>query len=300
MRRCRRWLPAASIAVPRETGRAARSRFVGDDKEIGVAVDGSWLAKVQCGMENTSCCDHSKLCSPICERPEPDTTRQIMLQVVRFGRVGAFGKPHRIAVERRHHRAAGLWIGVAHGTRAVGTGRQGGKKPPRRFAGIAIFRRMRRLARHVGAGQAPTRPIASRRLRRPARTGCCRSRPARRNWRRACGSSGMLAASNQMMRWSLSLTWPCQHIGGVRIRSPSCMSQRRPLTIVAAPSARVAKRIAAKVCRCGRARSPGSSTVKAAIRFEVVTVSPANAGFTRISARRSTSSIATSETARSE
>ena len=105
----------------------------------------------------------------------------------------------------------------------------------------------------------------------------------------------MLAASNQMMRWSLSLIWPCQHIGGVRIRSPSCMSQRRPLTMVAAPSARVAKRIAAKVCRCGRARSPGSSTVKAAIRFEVVTVSPPKAGLTRISARRSTSSIGTSD-----
>src|SRR5262245_61537744 len=49
----------------------------------------------------------------------------------------------------------------------------------------------------------------------------------------------------------------------------------------------------ANVWRCGRARSPGSSTVNAAIRFDVVTVSPPNAGLTRISARRSTSSIAT-------
>src|SRR5262249_6573911 len=46
-----------------------------------------WLAKVQCGMVNTSCCDHSKVCSPTTERPEPDTTRQIMLQVLRLGRV---------------------------------------------------------------------------------------------------------------------------------------------------------------------------------------------------------------------
>src|SRR5215470_17242491 len=113
------------------------------------------------------------------------------------------------------------------------------------------------------------------------------------SWR----SRGMLAASNQMMRRSLSLIWPCQHIGGVRIRSPSLISQRRPLTMVAAPSARVAKRIAANVWRCGLARSPGSSTVKAAIKFEVVTVSPPNAGLTRMSARRSTSSIATWDTA---
>ena len=83
------------------------------------------------------------------------------------------------------------------------------------------------------------------------------------------------------------------------MRSPSRISQRRPLTMVAAPSARVAKRTAAKVWRCGRARSPGSSTVKAPIRFDVVTVSPANAGLTRISARRSISSMATSPAARS-
>src|SRR5207244_11193451 len=46
-----------------------------------------WLAKLQCGIENTSCCDQSNVCSPTVERPEPDTARQIMLQVVRFGRV---------------------------------------------------------------------------------------------------------------------------------------------------------------------------------------------------------------------
>jgi hypothetical protein len=110
--------------------------------------------------------------------------------------------------------------------------------------------------------------------------------------------SGMLAASNQMMRWSLSLTWPCQHIGGVRIRSPSFISQRRPLTIVAAPSARVAKRIAAPVWRCGRARSPGSSTVKAASMVLVVVVSAPKAGCAMISARRSMSLIDTSPTER--
>src|SRR5437588_2836516 len=91
---------------------------------------------------------------------------------------------------------------------------------------------------------------------------------------------------------------PCQHSGGVSTRSASFISQRRPLTMVRAPSARVEKRIAAAVWRCGSARSPGSSTVKAAIRFCVVTVSPPNAGLARISARRSTSSIATSFAAR--
>src|SRR3989441_4276208 len=110
--------------------------------------------------------------------------------------------------------------------------------------------------------------------------------------------AGMLAASNHTVRCPLSLMCPCQHIGGVRTRSPSFISQRRPLTIVTAPSARVEKRIAAAVWRCGSARSPGSSTVKAAIRFCVVTVSPPNAGLARISARRSTSSIATSFAAR--
>jgi hypothetical protein len=64
------------------------------------------------------------------------------------------------------------------------------------------------------------------------------------------------------------------------------------LTIVTAPSARVAKRIAAAVWRCGTALSPGSSTVKAPIRFCVVTVAPSKAGCARMSARRSTSSIA--------
>jgi hypothetical protein len=49
----------------------------------------------------------------------------------------------------------------------------------------------------------------------------------------------------------------------------------------------------------GVALSPGSSTVKAPIRFCVVTVAPGNAGCARIRARRSTSSIATSFAARS-
>jgi hypothetical protein len=108
----------------------------------------------------------------------------------------------------------------------------------------------------------------------------------------------MLAASNQMMRWSLSLIWPCQHIGGVKIRSPAFIAQRRPFTIVAAPSAWVAKRIAAPVWRCGRARSPGSSTVKAASSVLVVVVLPAKAGCAMITARRSMSAIATSPTER--
>ena len=50
--------------------------------------------------------------------------------------------------------------------------------------------------------------------------------------------------------------------------------------------------------RCGTARSPSSSTVKAAIRLPVVTVSPPKAGWARISARRSMSSTATSPAAR--
>ena len=118
-----------------------------------------WLAKLQCGMENTSCCDQSNVCSPTVERPEPDTTRQIMLQVVRFGRVGcALRQPHRIAIERRHHRAAGRGIGVAQRVRAIRAGRQRGQQPPRRRAGIAIFRRMRRRVLHIGADQAGLGP----------------------------------------------------------------------------------------------------------------------------------------------
>ena len=118
-----------------------------------------WLAKLQCGIENTSCCDQSNVCSPTVERPEPDTTRQIMLQVVRFGRVvWPLRQPHRIAVERGHHRAAGRRIGVAHRVRAVGAGGQGGQQPPRRRAGIMIFRRMRRRVLHVCADHAGLGP----------------------------------------------------------------------------------------------------------------------------------------------
>jgi len=69
--------------------------------------------------------------------------------------------------------------------------------------------------------------------------------------------------------------------------------------MVTAPSARVEKRMAAAVWRCGTALSPGSRTVKAPIKFWVVTVSPANAGFVRMRARRSTSSMPTSRAARS-
>ena len=111
--------------------------------------------------------------------------------------------------------------------------------------------------------------------------------------------AGMLAASNHTVRRLPWLMWPCQHIGGVSTRSASCISQRRPLTMVTAPSARVAKRIAAAVWRWGTALSPGSSTVNAPIKFCVVTVAPGNAGCARIRARRSTSSIATSFAARS-
>src|SRR5215467_2757564 len=39
----------------------------------------SWRAKVQCGIVNTSCCDHSKVSSPMRERPSPATTRQTTL-----------------------------------------------------------------------------------------------------------------------------------------------------------------------------------------------------------------------------
>src|SRR5579871_3946665 len=47
----------------------------------------AWLANVQCGIVNTSCCDHSNVCSPTVERPSPDTTRQMALWVARRGRV---------------------------------------------------------------------------------------------------------------------------------------------------------------------------------------------------------------------
>ena len=69
-----------------------------------------------------------------------------------------FGQPHRIAVERRHHRPAGRRIGVAHRVRAVGAGRQRRQQPPRRRAGIVILRRMRRRVLHIGAGQAGLGP----------------------------------------------------------------------------------------------------------------------------------------------
>jgi hypothetical protein len=111
--------------------------------------------------------------------------------------------------------------------------------------------------------------------------------------------AGMFAASNHTVRRPLWLMCPCQHIGGVSTRSASFISQRVPFTMVTAPSARVENRIAAAVCRCGTALSPGWSTVKAPSRFCVVTVAPSNAGCARMSARRSTSSMATSSAARS-
>src|SRR5262249_9326814 len=39
----------------------------------------SWRAQVQCGMVKTSCWDHSKVASPMLERPSPATTRHTML-----------------------------------------------------------------------------------------------------------------------------------------------------------------------------------------------------------------------------
>src|SRR6516164_4251838 len=39
----------------------------------------SCRAQVQCGMVNTSCCDHSNVFSPTVERPSPATTRQTTL-----------------------------------------------------------------------------------------------------------------------------------------------------------------------------------------------------------------------------
>src|ERR1700741_1885870 len=57
---------------------AARSETTNKSASPSIAW---WLAQVQCGIVNTSCCDQAKLCSPTVERPLPETTRQIMLQV---------------------------------------------------------------------------------------------------------------------------------------------------------------------------------------------------------------------------
>ncbi len=206
------------------------------------------------------------------ERPSPETTRQTVVPGAALAaRRDTLGQPHGIAIERRHHRAAGRRIDVADDARAVGRRAAvtaAAAAWPRR---VAVFRRIGAAARRVPATRRPaSRP---QRFSSPSST-CQKSLSPGLPGSKKCASrpriSGMLAASNQMMRWSLSLMWPCQHIGGVRIRSPAFMSQRRPLTMVAAPSARVAKRIAAPVWRCGRAWSPGSSTVKAASSVLVV------------------------------
>src|SRR6266404_3733747 len=47
----------------------------------------SCRAQVQCGMVKTSCCDHSKVSSPMLERPSPAITRHTTLYVARFLRV---------------------------------------------------------------------------------------------------------------------------------------------------------------------------------------------------------------------
>src|SRR5271169_1601563 len=84
MRQCRAWRYWYSSRRRSRRSNATLSETMKNSASPPVAV---WLAKFQCGIENTSCCDQSKECSPTVEWPVPDTTRQIMLQVVRFGRV---------------------------------------------------------------------------------------------------------------------------------------------------------------------------------------------------------------------
>ncbi len=91
--------------------------------------------------------------------------------------------------------------------------------PARRFARIAVFRRIGR----AGAAPSATRPASVHSRSSPSSTcqnALLRGSPGSKKCASTARMSGMLAASNQMMRWSLSLMWPCQHIGGVRIRSP--------------------------------------------------------------------------------
>ena len=152
------------------------------------------------------------------------------------------------------------------------------RRARRRDSGTSDTGRPR--ARRPSAASRP-RPRGARRPRPPSRSRRRRGGRARRSSRRGGTPAACCAASNHTVRCVPALMWPCQHIGGVRTRSPSSISQRRPLTMVIAPSARVAKRIADAVCRCGTAWSPGSRIVKAPIRLAVVTVAPPNAGLAR-------------------
>ena len=79
-----------------------------------------WLAKVQCGIENTSCCDQSKrvLADGGAARARHHQADHVAGGALRPRRL-ALGQPHRVAVERGHHRPAGRRIGVAHRVRAV-------------------------------------------------------------------------------------------------------------------------------------------------------------------------------------
>ena len=122
-----------------------------DGKQIGVTAACRVADEIPVRNREHVVLRPAEVCSPTVDWPLPDTTRHIMLQVVRFGRVGFFrSTAHRVAIEHRHHRPAGCGIGVTQSARAVVTDGQRGQQPPRRRTGIAVFGRMRRRGLGVG------------------------------------------------------------------------------------------------------------------------------------------------------
>jgi len=153
-------------------------------------------------------------------------------------------------------RLAGQRIGLARWCGAPsGRGRRGREAAGGCIAGVAI---LSGECLHAASSRAiiPGRPTFPCRLRRPARN---RSPLIARSKKLASRGriSGLFRGIEHMMRWSLSLMWPCQHIGGVRIRSPLLHAQRRRSRLVAAPLGPGGETIAREGVPCGRARVTG-------------------------------------------
>src|SRR5262249_49182721 len=75
-----------TLRIPRRYSISSRTRSSRSNADLSVTMKrsaspprASWAAKVQCGIVNTSCCDHSNVSSPTYERPSPATTRQTTL-----------------------------------------------------------------------------------------------------------------------------------------------------------------------------------------------------------------------------
>ncbi len=186
MRQCRAWIYWYSS---RKRSRRSKRYLVDTINRSASPPVAVWLAKFQCGIENTSCCDQSEgvLADGRLSGSGNDQANHVAGRALR-PRGLALGKPHRVAIERRHHRTAGGGIGVAHGARAVVTGRQA------RPTAAASRRRNNDIwanapARAQIGPTMPDSPTTSRRLRRPARTDWISDRRARRNSHRACGSA---------------------------------------------------------------------------------------------------------------